>query len=151
MWKEKISEIKKIEESYGDSLRRPATNNEIQKMQEAIHVQFGDFSLPNHYVDFLKNLNGLDFNGLVIYGVDELFLDNKMEEDIHGFLELNEIWHENEWQKQFLFFGDSDTAWYCYDLKKKIFVELDKPSGTVMDSFDNFQVMLEEALSTRLD
>lgn len=50
-----------------------------------------------------------------------------------------------------MFFGDSDTAWYCYDMKKNVYVELDKPSGTEMNIYNEFQVMLEEALATRLD
>lgn len=95
-------------------------------------------------------MNGLDFNGLVLYGVDKTFLDNDIEEDVHGIIETNEIWHENKWQKQYVFFGDSDTSWYCYDLEKQIFLELDKPSGTVMTSFHNFKAMLIGALSTRL-
>lgn len=88
---------------------------------------------------------------MVLYGVDKTFLDNEVEEDVHGFIETNEIWHENEWQKQYIFFGGSDTAWYCYDLSKRIYLELDKPSRTVMNSYNNFQAMLEDALSTRLD
>ncbi|WP_078552222.1 YrhA family protein [Bacillus alkalicellulosilyticus] len=149
MWEKMVSEIQKIEESFGSSLRRPATSNEINKMKENIKVQFNGFLLPDSYVNFLKKLNGLDFNGLVIYGVDNAFLDNKIE-NIDGFVEINEIWHENNWQKQYLFFGDSDTAWYCYDLENKIYLELDKPSGTEMNSFNNFQIMLEEALSSRV-
>lgn len=151
MWEKMIREIQKIEERYGSRINEPASSQEINKMQENIGVEFRGFTLPTEYVDFLKKLNGLDFNGLVLYGVDKTYFDNEIEEDVHGFIETNEIWHENEWQKQYIFFGDSDTAWYCYDLKRRIFLELDKLSGTVINSFDNFEAMLEEALSTRLD
>lgn len=151
MWERMINEIQKVEERYGSRLNEPASIQEINKIQENISVAYSEFILPTEYVDFLKKLNGLDFNGLVLYGVDKIFLDNENEDDVHGFIETNEIWHENEWQKQYIFFGDSDTAWYCYDLSKRIYLELDKPSGTVMNSYNNFQAMLEDALSTRLD
>jgi hypothetical protein len=151
MWETMISEIHKTEERYGGRLNKPATHQEITNLQEAIHAKFAGFTLPTPYVDFLKKLNGLDFNGLVIYGVDRAFLHHDNEDEVHGFIETNEIWHENEWQQQYMFFGDSDTAWYCCDLKRMVFLELDKPSGTEMNSFDHFQAMLEEALSTRLD
>ncbi len=65
-------------------------------------------------------------------------------------IETNEIWYENDWQKQYLFFGDSDIAWYCYDLDQNVFLELDKPSGTLIQSFASFESMLEEALQTVL-
>lgn len=151
MWEKKIEEIRKIEERYGGRLNEPASNHEINKMQENISVKYNGFILPIEYNDFLKELNGLEFNGLILYGVDKTFFDKEIEEDVQGFIEANEIWHENKWQKQYIFFADSDTAWYCYDLNGRGFLELDKPSGTVMNSFSNFEAMLEEALSTRLD
>ena len=95
-------------------------------------------------------MNGLDFNGLVIYGVDKMLLDKEVDEDIHGFIETNEIWYENDWQKQYVFFGDSDTAWYCYDQKENVYVELDKPSGTFIQSFESFDFMLSNAFETTL-
>ncbi|MDA6131528.1 YrhA family protein, partial [Escherichia coli] len=60
------------------------------------------------------------------------------------------IWYENDWQKQYMFFGDSDTAWYCLELQKARFLELDKPSGSIIQSFDSFDSMLSEALQTAL-
>lgn len=48
------------------------------------------------------------------------------------------------------FFGDSDTAWYCFDSDEKIYYELDKPSGTIMDSFQDFNSMISNALETSL-
>ncbi|MDQ0268661.1 hypothetical protein J2S17_000530 [Cytobacillus purgationiresistens] len=117
-------------------------------MKQNIQEKLGSIELPNSYIELLKKINGLDFNGLVIYGVDGVLLDN--EEEVQGLIETNEIWHENDWQKQYIFFGDSDTAWYCYDLKESIYVEIDKPSGTLIQSFDNFDSMLSDALETIL-
>ncbi|MED3648088.1 YrhA family protein [Halalkalibacterium halodurans] len=149
-WKDLLMEIEKIEKKYGDSLRNPASDTEIQKMNLNIRQQLGNIALPTSYIDFLKKVNGLDFNGLVIYGVDKVLLDKEVEEDIHGFIETNEIWYKNEWQEQYVFLGDSDIALYCYDLKERIYVELDKPSGTLMQSFENFDSMLNDALETTL-
>lgn len=98
----------------------------------------------------MKTANGLDFNGLVIYGVDVNLLDDHEGEELQGFVETNKIWHENDWQKQYIFFGDSDTAWYCLDLKKEIYHALDKPSGTLIQAYDSFDSMFNEALQTAL-
>ncbi len=49
-----------------------------------------------------------------------------------------------------IFYGDSDTAWYCYDKEKGMYVELDKPSGTFIQSFESFDSMLSDALETVL-
>ncbi len=54
-------------------------------------------------------------------------------------------------QKKYLFFGDSDTAWYCLDVIENGYLELDKPSGTLMNKFDDFNGMLADALKVSLD
>ncbi|WP_312756125.1 YrhA family protein [Rummeliibacillus suwonensis] len=149
-WKDLLTKIEKIEKKYGSSLRNPASYTEIKKMNHNIQWKLGNIVLPESYIEFLRRINGLDFNGLVIYGVDEVLLDKEVDEDIHGFIETNELWHENDWQKRYLFFGDSDTAWYGYDLKESIYVELDKPSGTLIQSFESFDSMLIDALETIL-
>ncbi|WP_243292654.1 YrhA family protein [Bacillus sp. FJAT-47783] len=148
-WKDLLIEIEKIEEKYGSSLRRSASDTGI-KNETKLQQKFGNIVLPKSYIQFLKKVNGLDFNGLVIYGVDEVLLDKEADEELHGFIETNELWYENDWQKQYIFFGDSDTAWYCYDLKKSVYVELDKPSGTLIQSFDSFDSMLSNAFETIL-
>lgn len=149
-WKDLLVEIEKIEEKYGSYLRNPVSDIEIKKMNHSIQQKLGNIVLPESYIEFLKKMNGLDFNGLVIYGVDKILLDKEVDEDIHGFIETNEIWYENDWQKQYVFFGDSDTAWYCYDQKENVYVELDKPSGTFIQSFESFDVMLSNAFETTL-
>ena len=53
-------------------------------------------------------LNGLDFNGLVIYGVDSSISEHEADEEIHGLIETNDL-HENDWKKKYLFFGNSDV------------------------------------------
>ncbi|MDQ0861805.1 hypothetical protein QFZ72_005284 [Bacillus sp. V2I10] len=145
-----LKEIEKIVVKYGSSFRNPVSDTEIIKLKQHIQQKFGNIALPESYIEFLKIVNGLDFNGLVIYGVDKVLTDKEEDEKIQGFIETNELWYENDWQKQYIFFGDSDTAWYCYDLKESMYVELDKPSGTLIQSFDNFDSMLSDALETTL-
>ncbi|PWK12827.1 YrhA family protein [Tumebacillus permanentifrigoris] len=150
MWRDLLADIQKIVGEYGFTLREPATSQEIERLQENVVLKLNGFILPDHFVQFLMEVNGLDFDGLVIYGVDKSLLETEVEEAIHGFIETNEIWYENEWQKQYVFFGDSDIALYCYDLTKKMYLELDKPSCTVMNDFYEFSTMLEDALKSRL-
>ncbi|MBX9973973.1 YrhA family protein [Cytobacillus firmus] len=149
-WKELLIQIKKIEEKYESSLGNPVTDLEILNLQQLIQEKLGNMQLPESYIDFLKTVNGIDFNGLVIYAVDKELLSEKNGEDLQGFVETNEIWHENESQKNYIFFGDSNISWYCFDLRSEIFLELDKPSGTIIQSFDCFDSMLSEALQTTL-
>ncbi|WP_342715694.1 YrhA family protein [Bacillus paramycoides] len=149
MWKNLILEIEKIEKSFNDKLNIPATDSDVQKLRERMKESF-NVDLPSEYEEFLKTVNGLDFNGLVLYGVDSYLLDTEKDEQICGFIDTNEICYENEFQKEYLFLGDSNIAWFCKNLLDGTYLELDKPSGTVMNTYNDCNTMLEEALKTAL-
>ncbi|WP_017696903.1 YrhA family protein [Bacillus subtilis] len=143
--------IRKREAKYGDEPNSPATEKEINKFEAEVVGKFPINEIPKGYKEFLQSVNGLDFNGLAIYGIDVDLLEEENDEEVYGFIETNEQWHENDEQKQYLFFGDSETAWYCLDIIENEYLELDKPSGTPMNKFDDFNVMLADALKVSLD
>ncbi|KAF2426699.1 YrhA family protein [Bacillus subtilis] len=151
MWVNLLEEIRKIEAKYGDELNSPVTDQEIRNFEEAVLGKFPVNEIPLEYKKFLQTVNGLDFNGLVIYGLDQELLREENNEEVYGFIETNEQWHENDEQKKYLFFGDSDTAWYCLDVIENEYLELDKPSGTLMNKFNDFNAMLADALKVSLD
>ena len=135
----------------GNELNSPVTDQEIRNFEEAVLGKFPVNEIPSGYKKFLQTVNGLDFNGLVIYGLDQELLREENDEEVYGFIETNEQWHENDEQKKYLFFGDSDTAWYCLDVIQNEYLELDKPSGTLMNKFNDFNAMLADALKVSLD
>lgn len=149
MWKELLSDIRKIEEKYGDTLNIPASNEQIEILKKIVKEKFNHV-LPDQYIDFLKTVNGLEFNGFIFYGVDSSLLDIENNQITYGYVDTNEIWYENEHQKQYMFFGESNISWYCLDLLNGVYVELDNPSGTLMYTYTNFNSMLEKALQDSL-
>ena len=151
MWVNLLEDIRKTEAKYGDELNSPVTDQEIRNFEEAVLGKFPVNEIPSGYKKFLQTVNGLDFNGLVIYGLDQELLREENDEEVYGFIETNEQWHENDEQKKYLFFGDSDTAWYCLDVIQNEYLELDKPSGTLMNKFNDFNAMLADALKVSLD
>ncbi|WP_163116732.1 YrhA family protein [Bacillus subtilis] len=151
MWVNLLEEIRKTEAKYGDELNSTVTDQEIRNFEEAVLGKFLVKEIPLEYKKFFQTVNGLDFNGLVIYGLDQELLRKENDEEVYGFIETNEQWHENDEQKKYLFFGDSDTAWYCLDVIENEYLELDKPSGTLMNKFNDFNAMLADALKISLD
>lgn len=145
MWRDALAVI---QNEFHKCLRKPATDADIEWLQEQSCFRWEGFALPDGYIEFLKRNNGLDFNGTVIYGVDKQH--ESVEESSAGLLETNEIWYENEWQKRYIFFGDSSIAWYCYDRIERSYIELDKPSGSFIQSYECFDAMLDDALETTL-
>ncbi len=149
MWKEKLNEIIEEKELYQEKINSGASIDGLQTFLAEVKKAF-HFELPQEYIDMLKTFNGLEFNGLILYGIDEQFAKNKINQHINGFIENNQAWYENEWQKKYIFFGDGNISWYVLDIEKNKFQELDKPSGELVQEFETFPEMLEYALEISL-
>ncbi|HDR3489264.1 Uncharacterized protein BCZB5J_03896 [Bacillus cereus] len=150
MWREKISHISKIRENQNRKLNLPTNEKELSRFRKSVVEKFGEDVLPQQYYEFLQTVNGIEFNGLIIYGIDQSFLDFKPINQVDSFFDANEIWESIKDEEELIFFGDSDIAWYCYNVSKKKFVELDKPSGEHMETFCDFDTMLKSALSAAI-
>lgn len=139
MIKEKILEIAKILEKYGQTILDTASDEEIEIFQKWVVNKYGEID-TNEYIYLVKLANGIDFNGLAIYSIK-----NQLKESIYV---SNDIWHENNNLKNYLFYADSDITWYCFDVKNKIFCELDKPSGEVIQTYETFNDMINVAFDS---
>jgi hypothetical protein len=149
MWRNLLLEVRKIEEKYGGSLNKPALREQVDVFEKAVQKKF-NYILPDSYIKFLATVNGFEFNGFIVYGVDGLLFNGVENKFTPGYIESNEDWYENKEQQQYMFFGDSSISWYCLDIEKGIYVELDKPSGTIMHEYENFDVMLAKVLKDSL-
>lgn len=150
MWREQVSQISQIREKRNRKLNAPANENELSRFRKSVVEKFGEDVLPQQYYEFLQTVNGIEWNGLRIYGIDHIFLDSRPINQVDGFFDANETWEQIKDEDELIFFGDSDIAWYCYHVSKRSFVELDKPSGDLMETFCDFDAMLESAFSSVL-
>ncbi|MFJ5966188.1 YrhA family protein [Bacillus sp. NPDC093026] len=140
---ELLEEIEKIKNQDGKSIMLPASDKNIQLIKEWVSKNVRENLWISEYEKLLKIANGLEFNGLVIYNA-------KSDDENNGFIGANEIWRDNEWDSDYLFFGDSSISWYCFDIDKCVFLELDKPSGEIMEEYKSFEDMINEAIKSVL-
>ncbi len=149
MWKNKLEEIAQEKNLYGEKINTGATEEEVQLFIKGIKRELR-VDLPDEYINILKVVNGLEFNGVILYGIDQSMLNNQPNEFIYGLIEYNKIWYENEWQKQYIFLGESNISWYVYNLEEGQYYELDNPSGTKFEVFSSLDYLLERLLSDAL-
>ncbi|MDQ0269192.1 YrhA family protein [Cytobacillus purgationiresistens] len=143
MFLDLLADIEKIKNRDGKSIMLPASNENIQTIKEWISRNISENPWISEYENFLKKVNGLEFNGLVIYNA-------KHDDKNNGFIGANEIWRDNEWDSNYLFFGDSNISWYCLDIDNYVFLELDKPSGDIVEEHNSFEEMINEAMKSVL-
>lgn len=149
MWTDKIETIRIRRQKRKRFLNFGCSTALLQVFQKEVTKRF-NYELPKEYIEFLNIINGIEYNGLVLYGVDDLITNVKNNQNVPGYIATNEIWYENENQKAYMFFGDGNISWYCYDIEKGIYVELDKPSGELEREFLNFYDMIDSALTNYL-
>ena len=145
MWLNILNQIITEKKSYGEKVNLGAKDDEISAFCNEVKIIF-NANIPQGYIKFLKNINGLDFNSYVIYGIDQKFLQTLPNQIIHGFIQHNKIFHEDSRFKNYFFLGSSGISWYVYDYVLNKFLELDSPSGEVADEFNDFELLLEKIL-----
>ncbi len=149
MWKEKLEAVKQEMALYDEKINGGITEEEADAFRRAAKEAL-PFSPPEEYIDVLRTVNGVEFNGFILYGVDEPLLHNAPNQPVNGLIDNNEVWHENEWDRPYVFIGDSSMSWYAYDLDTKKYYDLDKPSGREYEAFETLEEILEHILSDSL-
>lgn len=149
MWKDKLQEIVQEKEIYKEKLNIGVVEKDIEKFLIEFKKEFS-VEFPREILPILKVVNGLEFNGFILYGLDQYLLQDKLNQSVYGFIEYNKIWHENSWQKKYLFIGESNISWYVYDFGKLKYFELDNPSGEIIKSFDSIEWLVENVLCDSL-
>ena len=149
MWKEKLQEIIQEKGLYGEKVNIGATQEQVQLLIKAVKNEL-NVDLPGDYTKVLEVVNGIEFNGFILYGIDQKILDKQQNQPINGLIEYNRIWYGNEWQKQYIFLGESNISWYVYDLTQHKYYELDNPSRREIGVFNSLECLLEKLLSEAL-
>lgn len=135
--KEKLVEIEAVAQRYQESILSQASKEQIEKFKKWITKYIKDIIFKD-FEELYMTANGFEFNGLIIYS-----LDDTQNSNIYN---SNNEWHEVEDLKRYIFFCDTDVSWYCYDTQSKFFCELDKPSGTLMETYKTFSGLISAAL-----
>lgn len=149
MWKEKYSQICSLNQMFGVKMNGGASKSEIEIFMEFVSNELKT-TVPKSYLDVLEVVNGMEFNGFIIYGIDGDLLMEKPLQYINGFVENNKIWYENEWQRKYLFLGDSNISWYVYDKDLLKYQELSKPSGGILNTFEDIESLLDKLMEDAL-
>ena len=141
MWKDMLEEIALEKNSYGEMINKGAEEKEIEKFLKEANNQL-NIKIPEDYVGLLQYVNGLEFNGYILYGIDQVLSIIQPNQRINGLIENNNIWRGNTWHKKYIFIGESDISWYVFDPMKQKYYVLDKPSGQECESFDDLESLI---------
>ena len=102
MWKNDLESIRQEMETYQELVNNGALEVELSKFQTEVKKRLS-ITLPDDYLNYLRCNNGIEFNGFVLYSIDEYILNEPLNQQVNEFIATNEIWYEVEEQKQYIF------------------------------------------------
>lgn len=150
MWREKVERIKKIEAKFNLRLNVGASNDELKVLSLRFNMKH-KCSLPKAYLEALAVINGINFNGFVLYGLDSELLLGESNQEIQGVIDSNVVWYEFvDPEKKYIFLGEDSISWYVYEKATKKYWLIDRPSADPIERFQTFDEVLFKMLTTAL-
>ena len=142
MWKENYRKVCDLRELFGESTNSGASDNEIMNFIGGVKEVLGR-KLLNELQEIYRITKGIEFNGHIFYGIDSKYLLEMPIQKIHGLIEMNLIWCEEDANfEKYLFIAEHDLSWFVYDYERKEYLELDIPSASIVRSYLNMDDML---------
>lgn len=102
--------------------------------------------IPEGYLDFLRVANGLDWNGLVLYGAETASVAGQPNAVIEGVVDATLGWRDNSQDARQLVFGESGTCLYVYDPTTSSFQVRDRQSDSILEEYLDVSGLLDAAL-----
>ena len=146
---ELLAELKDFQHPYE---LQPAANTESVGllMQRATDELL--YNPPVFYLELLQATDGLARNGIQMYGTHTQRIAGLSRESlIEGLVEANLIWRDFEPNKDYIFFAESGSDLYQYNLKTSQFEISDRVGRTVFNTFDTAAELFEQLFNHMLD
>ena len=138
-----LSRISRRKEEAKETLRPPADLGEAAKMDHYANDVLKT-PLPKSYILFLSKMDGLNFNGYLIFGAS-----TRQTPYLPSFAEANELLARTP--RQHALYGHTGDEMYAQHLASSRWQALDRASLSVLEEFESFDLMLSHVLQEALD
>jgi len=149
MLKDILKKVAKEDAKYGGRPQPPAKAAELRRLKQEALDQLG-YELPEDYVDFLEIVDGLDYDGVVLFGSSTKPLVDKPDIELEGFIEANERMRKDlEGADQYIFFGTDNDEVLAFSFEKQEYLILDEVSFDPFESYYSYSQLVAAVLKKR--
>lgn len=127
----------------------PASEARIEKLIANAEKHLGAV-VPADYLALLRHQDGVDYNGLVLYGSWQSEKKPGAAGFWQGIVDANTVWRDNPDNAKLLVLGDNDMDMLVVNLDGTKPRSIDKISGDVTKRYTSINAMLEAQLKARL-
>jgi hypothetical protein len=145
MYKELLTGVAEWMKENSLQMQPPGRETDIEDARARARAVLGA-ELPEEYCRLLRETDGLDANGLVLYATRTSPIAGHHDRFITGIVEANEGWRDLEDNRNYLFFGDSGMSLFAYHLGEKRYQILDRSSGSLIEAVQGFDELVARAL-----
>jgi hypothetical protein len=144
-----IEALEADQAAHGEVPQGTASAGDIDRLRAGLHAAFGAV-LPQDYALFLRRANGLDYNGLVLYGATQSQAAPGAGGFWQGLCAANRLWREGPGHENLLILGETDLDLLTVTLEGVEPSLRDKVSGDLAQAFESVKDLLQAVISQRL-
>lgn len=143
--KSKIDEVRVAAWKWGEELEPPAKSCELDDFEARLINEYS-MRMPRQYRKFLEIVDGLEFNGLIIFGTK----NSKIAQGVSNldFFEMNDIFRGStkDCIPDIVYVGEDSTGVLTYDKELDEFQYRDRIGLDRVDSFESFEDMFNSEI-----
>jgi hypothetical protein len=143
-----LQEVVADQVNAGEAVQKPASETDIIALIEAMRLNFAA-KLPDDYIQFLKQKNGLDYNGLVIYGSNQSPENRSDGQFWQGLVATNLLWRKDQ-DLDYVIIGETEMDILTIDQNGSAPTRRDRVSGDIIATYTSTSSMIETLLRERL-
>lgn len=136
-----IDKVGALARGWGEELEPPATSLEIDDLVSEVVARYSA-RLPEEYLAFLRLVNGLEVNGLIIYGTKNSESDSSSSP--LGLVEMNDVIRDSVRfdPLKVVLIGEDGAGLITYDDSSMKFQYRDRIGLDRVETFESFEQML---------
>lgn len=134
--------------AVGETVQAGADEARIAALRAALEREFGA-TLPEDYAALLRRSDGVDFDGLVLYGSWQSEANPGPGDFWQGLVAANKLWRAGPGHEAYLVLGETDIDLFTVNLDGTGPVLRDKVSSDVNETFASVGAAIQRLLSTR--
>ena len=149
MYQQLLDRVAEEQLRFKSEPQPPATEEQLQRVVEdgskKLHTE-----LPGDYLHFLRLTNGLDWNGVVIYGAGSNPLASHPDRSIADIVEMNLNYRDDSRFGDLLVLGSNGMDIYTYRISTDRYEIYDEVPHELIESFPTFDELMSKALTRSL-
>jgi hypothetical protein len=149
MYKEWLEKVKKDKEKFDGQMQSSASPEQIARLSAEAQTKL-KVSLPQAYLDFLRENNGLNWNGVMIYASEQVPIAGYTDRFIYGLVEMNETHRDDDFFNDFIVFGDDGMDLYAYNIGSGEYQIYENVPHNLVATYPNFDELISRALQRSL-